>query len=374
MKRKSVAGMSRSAICGVLWLLSLACQAALPDVVAFGNAIERGDLGAARRWLDEGLDANLEADRIGTGLMIAAWQGNIPMMELFFARGADPQRVNRQGEQALQLAAWRGQIEAVRWLLDHGAAINRQGAAWSALHYAVFAGHRDVADLLIQRGADVNGRAPNGSTVLMMAAREGKEELARALIAAGADPRPANDAGDTALTWAMRYGNLRVARLVSSPEAFARAAQASPESFGQARKSQPAPSEISQLLEKIREAEGRGEDTEALRQRLTEAIARFRAQSTVINLAGKKKPAKQPALVITAQRKGGGERAEIVDKAPAAAMTPAARAAEYEAGQVEEFAVLVERLNQARAAGRPTADLQRQVSEAYQRLKVTPAK
>lgn len=365
-------GMVRSAICLLLWLLAATCQAALPDRVAFGNAIERGDLGAAKRWLDEGLDPNLEADRIGTGLMIAAWEGNVPMMELFLARGADPQRSNRHGEQALQLAAWRGHGDAVRWLLDHGAPINREGMEWSALHYAVFAGHKDIADLLLSRGADVNGRVPNGSTVLMMAAREGKEDLAQALLAAGADPRPANDAGETAATWAMRYGNLRIARLVSSPEAFARAAQAAPETFGTAKKSQPAPSEISQLLEKIRQAEARGERADALRAKLAEAIARFRAQSTVVNVGGKKKATKQPTLVITAKRRGGGERAEVLDSAGGATVTPAARTVAYDDRRVEEFAVLVERLNQARAKGQPTAELQRQVTEAYGRLKASP--
>ena len=351
------------------------CQAALPDPIALGNTIELGDLGVARRWLDEGLDPNLEADRVGTGLMIGAWEGNIAMMELFLSRGADIHRTNRHGEQALQLAAWRGQIDAVRWLLEHGADVNRVGQQWSALHYAVFAGHKEIAELLMAHGADANGRTPNGSTVLMMAAREGQEELAQALLAAGADPRPANEMGETALTWAMRYGNLRVARLVTSAEAFARAAKAPPESFGTARKSVQAPSEISLLLEKIRQAEARGENTDDLRARLAEAIVRFKAQSTVVNLSGKKKRAKQqPMLVITAQRRGGGERAEVLDTAKTGAATPAARPADYDDRRLDEFTTLLEQLNQARAAGKPTAELQRKVHDAYERLKSAEAR
>ena len=350
------------------------CQAALPDPIALGNAVELGDLGAARRWLDEGLDPNLEADRVGTGLMIGAWEGNIAMMELFLGRGADIHRTNRHGEQALQLAAWRGNVDAVRWLLDHGAEANRAGQEWSALHYAVFAGQKQIAELLMARGADVNGRAPNGSTVLMMAAREGQEELARALLAAGADPRPANEMGETALTWAMRYGNLRVARMVTSAESFARVAKAPPESFGPARKSAPAPGEISLLLEKIRQAELRGEKTDELRARLADAIARFKAQSTVINLGGKKKQAKQqPMFVITAQRRGGGERAEVLNSAKASVATPAARPADYDDRQLNEFTSLLQQLNQARAAGKPTAELQRKVHDAYEHLRSAQA-
>jgi hypothetical protein len=365
----------------IVWLLLPGgAAAALPDPVTLGVAIENGDLDRARRWLDEGLDPNTAADRIGSGLMIAAWEGNIAMMELFAARGADLHQSNRHGEQALQLAAWRGHLEAVRWLLDHGARVNREGKAWSALHYAVFAGHKDVARLLMERGADVNGRAPNDASVLMMAAREGQEELAQVLIDAGADPRLANDRGDTALSWAMRQGNYRIAKLVSSAEGFAQAVRAPPESFGRAKKSVAAPSEITQLLKRLREAEAAGQPTEALRQQLMEAIARFKQGATALDAKGKRKPAKgaeKPALVITASRKGG-ERAEMVDRGaptaakPPAGATPAQQAWNYEEDRVTEFARLLEELHRAEAAGRPKAQLEplrRAVSEALARMR-----
>jgi hypothetical protein len=379
MKRMPVISMGVGrGICLALWLVAVSATAALPDPVALGVAVELGDIATVRRWLDEGLDPNVEADRIGTGLMIGAWEGNLPMMELFLARGADVQKANRFGEQALQLAAWRGHIEAVRWLLGHGATVNRDGAQWTALHYAVFAGHQEVAQLLIARGANVDARTPNGSTPLMMAAHEGQEELAKALIAAGADPGPANERGETALTWAMRYGNLRIARLVTSAEAFARAAQAAPESFGVGKKSVPAPTEISDLLERLRQAEARGESTEEVRLALAKAIARFKQDSTPISLKtkSKTKTKQRPVLVITAQRKGGGERAEVLDAAGGQAAstvgTPAQRPADYDDRNLAEFTDLLDRLNRAQQEGRPTAELRRMVRAAYERLKQQP--
>lgn len=363
------------ALCLAWALLAGPAVAALPDPVTLGVAIETGDLARAQRWLDEGMDPNMVADRVGSGLMIAAWEGNVPMMELFLARGADVHKTNRLGEQALQLAAWRGHIEAVRWLLDHGAKVNRDGRGWSALHYAVFAGQRDIAQLLMARGADVNARAPNDASVLMMAAREGQEELARVLLDAGADPRLTNDRGDTALTWAMRQGNFRIAKLVSSAEAFAQAVKAPPESFGKAKKSVPPPSEITELLRQLRQAEAAGQPTEKLRQALMEAIARFKQGATDLGAKGKKKPVKaeKPALVITASRKGSGERAELVDSAPTrAAATPAQQAWNYEEDRVAEFARLLEQVNEAEAAGRPKAQveqLRRAASEALTKMR-----
>ena len=100
----------------VLAALALAqpAQAQLPDSVRFGVRMESGDIAQAREWLDAGLEPDFIADRIGTGLMIAAWEGNIPLMELFVARGADVNKANETGEQALLHAAWRGKLDAVK--------------------------------------------------------------------------------------------------------------------------------------------------------------------------------------------------------------------------------------------------------------------
>ena len=70
-----------------------------------------------------------------------------------------------------------------------------------------------LANYLIEHGAKVNARSPNGSTPLMMAAREGREELARTLLESGADTRAKNDWGDTPLVLAMRYDHYRLGKM-----------------------------------------------------------------------------------------------------------------------------------------------------------------
>ena len=303
-----------------LWLVTSPAAAGPPDPVRFGVAVEQGDLLTVGKWLEEGLDPDYPADRIGSGLMIAAWEGNLAMLELFQKHGARIDLSNRYDEQALQLAAWKGHLEAVKWLLVHGASVNRRGSRWSALHYAAFADREDVLRLLIERGGDLNARSPNGSTPLMMTARQGHEPIAKLLLEAGADPALTNDSGESALVWAMRHGHFRIAQRVSTPSEFSAAAKAAPETFGEPVRAQAAPPEIEEILRQLRLAEAAGRPLDDLRKKLFDAIARFKQDSQVVTLdkkpAGKKsiQPGKPKALVITARRaRGQGrERAELV--------------------------------------------------------------
>ena len=215
--------ISRALLCALM-LLPAGELLAQPDPATYGSSLESGDITQLRKWLDAGLHPDYLADRIGTGLMIGAWRGDIPMMELLVARGADVNKANRLGERALMHAAWQGHSNAVKWLLAKGARINSEPMTWSALHYAAFAGHGEVATLLLENGADINARSSNGSSVLMMAIYEGHEKLVRQLLARGADPRVKNDRGDGALEWAFKFQRLDIARLVAAPQEFVAAA------------------------------------------------------------------------------------------------------------------------------------------------------
>jgi ankyrin repeat protein len=227
-------------------------RADLPDPTAFRVQMELGNLNRARAWLDAGLPPDFLGDKVGSGLMIAAREGNIPLMELFVQRGAEVNQANRLGETALMHAAWKGRLDAVRWLLAHGARVNANAMQWSALHYAVFAGNAEVAALLVEKGADIDARSPNGSSVLMMAIYEGKEDLAGWLLGRGADPSVRNENGDGALEWATKFDHPKIARMVSSAAGYRAAANRPKPDKGQARRSEPATPEIEELL-RIRE-------------------------------------------------------------------------------------------------------------------------
>ena len=245
-----------------LCCVSNALAAGLPDAVTFSVVIERGDQTTAKRWLSSGLPPNFEGKTIGSGIMIGAWEGNLPMMEIFLNAGADINYTNAIGEQALLHAAWKGKLNAVRWLVEHGARLNRDDKAWSALHYAAFAGHREVVAYLLERGADTNALSTNGSTPLMMAAREAQQEIAQTLLAAGARTDIVNEHGENAVQWAMRNNNLKIAKMIDSAALSQGAAAAA--AVMPLPRSRPVPDRADQLLAEARRLEALGQRDKAL--------------------------------------------------------------------------------------------------------------
>lgn len=88
----------------------------------------------------------------------------------------------------------------------------RHTMGWTALHFAAFAGNLETARLLIDRGAEVDARAKNrfDNTPLQVALLTEQEKLAELLIAKGADARAKQADGFTALHEAALFGNERL--------------------------------------------------------------------------------------------------------------------------------------------------------------------
>lgn len=269
-----------------------------PEPTRFGVEMELGNLARAREWLDQGLSPDFMADRVGSGLMIGAWEGNLPLMALFHSRGADVNLENSAGEQALLLAAWKGNRQAVDWLLERGAQLNREPGQWSALHYAAFSGHAELVQYLLERGAEIDARSPNGSTPLMMAIYDGKPEVARFLIDKGADKTLRNDWGDGAMEWAMRFNQIGVARLIGNPDEFIAAANQPKEHWGQDWRSQKAPHDLDQLLKARRQLIAKGLPVEEVDRN----IAALRARYARAEMPQEAAPPRSTALEITARK------------------------------------------------------------------------
>ncbi len=107
-------------------------------------------------------------------------------------------------DEMLTTAAFRGEVDRVREMLDHGgSATAKSETMLTALHWAVSMGHIEVVELLAERGADLNARAADGNSPLHIAAREGDEACVAFLLDAGANPSLRNSSGLSALDLAI---------------------------------------------------------------------------------------------------------------------------------------------------------------------------
>ncbi|MGY8732999.1 MAG: ankyrin repeat domain-containing protein [Pirellulales bacterium] len=100
-------------------------------------------------------------------------------------------------------AARRDDIVAVKQHLAAGTDVNAKASNGTPLHLAATFGHKEIAELLIDKGADVNAVGGLlGWTPLHWAAREGRKEVAELLIAKGADVNAKDEDGKKPLDWA----------------------------------------------------------------------------------------------------------------------------------------------------------------------------
>ena len=159
----------------------------------------------------------------------AAIAGNLADLKRALGASADTNAKDENGATALHHAAGNGHKEAAELLIAKGADMaakdNRSGS--TPLHWAAYRGREKVVEVLIAKGAEVNAKAENGNTPLDLAvnneevatllrkhggklgsihaaARAGNDEAVKEFLAAGADVNAKNNNGLTPLDVATR--------------------------------------------------------------------------------------------------------------------------------------------------------------------------
>lgn len=100
----------------------------------------------------------------------------------------------------LHMAAWAGQAEAVRLLIDRKADIRAAaGDDMAAIHFASQKGHIEAVRLLLAARAEVNSLTRKSMTPLHMAVQGSHKDLSILLIKKGANLLTKNKAGKTPL-------------------------------------------------------------------------------------------------------------------------------------------------------------------------------
>jgi ankyrin repeat protein len=137
--------------------------------------------------LDAGADPN-----DGVTLPLAASAGDIPVLELLRARGANvDQAWATDGATALYtILNWSRTPDGVLWLLEHGADPNAVFAenGETPLHVAARAWDVPLVDAMARRGADIERKRADGRTPYAVAELNGNRAVADWLRARGASP------------------------------------------------------------------------------------------------------------------------------------------------------------------------------------------
>jgi len=106
----------------------------------------------------------------------------------------------------IHLAADAGDLAKVKAFIEEGIDVNTKVHGCTPLHCAARHGHKEVAELLIAEGADINAKDMRGRTPIDLAINKGRKEIAKLL---------ASKSGDVSLHVAAYVGDLqRVEKLI----------------------------------------------------------------------------------------------------------------------------------------------------------------
>ena len=191
-------------------------------------AAENGSAAILDKLLRAGADANAALPGGETALMTAARTGYPDTLRALIAHGADVNaRDATHGQTPLMWAAARGHARAVHVLAEAGGDVNSRTTGevqprgrgyifaippvtgFTPLIFAARGGHVDAVGALLDAGADVNDTVSDGQSVLLVAVANANWDVADYLLDRGADPNLAG-AGWNALHQAVRTRRMNV--------------------------------------------------------------------------------------------------------------------------------------------------------------------
>ncbi|HKB59770.1 MAG TPA: ankyrin repeat domain-containing protein [Gallionellaceae bacterium] len=212
----------------------VAVPAAAPDLsVATGGLaqaiLEGADVTRVQALIRQGADVNTPDAQGRVPLIAAIARDDVEIAALLLDKGARIGATGPDGMPALSAAAMVGHPEMVQLLLDRGASANAQPASGMTplaiacmaarpevmAHFsATLSDRTEVANILLNHGADPDVRSPDGLTLLMHMAVDGPAQIAALLLERGVQANATGPKDVTALMLAAQNGNVEVLKLL----------------------------------------------------------------------------------------------------------------------------------------------------------------
>ncbi len=220
---------------------------------------EVGDTQTLARLIEQGVEVDTPGDCGWTALMFAVWGRHLETVRWLLSRGADPNReayhnsamtygalwargwqieagrcfaklepdarfldllITAGGRIGLREAILLGDVGMARRIIDEDDSIDINGESRFGMHdtflmLAAHVGPVAMVDLLLDKGADVEGVDDIGGTALMIASEMGRIDIVNRLIDRGADVNSGWPC-ETALRRANRNGHTEVTTFLLS--------------------------------------------------------------------------------------------------------------------------------------------------------------
>lgn len=156
-------------------------------------AAEGNNLQVIELLLDHGADIDGTGRNSQSALFFAAGRNRLAMAKLLLRRGANPNKytgrsTTRHLVTPMFAAVLEGQVEMMELLLAHGANLEKRSSVGATVLMCAAAGDKpEVLRWLIGKGAKINVQNQWGHTPLTWAVRNGQTENVKILLAAGTD-------------------------------------------------------------------------------------------------------------------------------------------------------------------------------------------
>ncbi len=140
-----------------------------------------------KELIRNGADLNAKNQIDMSALMYASWYDQKEIVKILIDNGADVNLGNKFDNTALQFASRMGHIETVEILLTKGVNVKKYDQGAKSLIEASLLNHREITEIMIRSHVNLDKMDRTGMTALMRASEGGHKEIVEILMCAGAD-------------------------------------------------------------------------------------------------------------------------------------------------------------------------------------------
>ncbi|KAJ3019819.1 UNVERIFIED_CONTAM: hypothetical protein HDU68_010490 [Siphonaria sp. JEL0065] len=171
------------------------------------HAAQYGHLALVKKFVESGANKIAGNFELNTPIHLAASYGHTAIVDYLLDQGVDVDVLNYYQRNPLHLAVDNDCLDTVRLLISRGSSLNLVDnvGRWTPLLMACGGGFKQVASLLLEKGANVDALDKCGKSALHLAAEKGCKEIVRELLQYSANVNSRSSIGWTPILSAVDH-------------------------------------------------------------------------------------------------------------------------------------------------------------------------